>query len=53
MRIDIDESELHKLPEGAVLVPGMPAERFFQTGERTIWAYLVGPVAERFSHSFR
>ncbi len=53
VRIDIDEAELHKLPEGAVLVPGMPAESFFQTGERTIWDYLVSPLAERFSHSFR
>jgi HlyD family secretion protein len=53
VRVDIADSELAKLPKGASLVPGMPAESFFRTGERTVWSYLMGPIEQRFSHAFR
>jgi HlyD family secretion protein len=53
VRVDIPDSELAKLPAGAALVAGMPAESFFQTGERSVWSYLVGPIEQRFSHTFR
>jgi HlyD family secretion protein len=53
VRIDIADAEFDKLPEGAALVPGMPAESFFQTGERTVWSYLMAPIEERLSHTFR
>ena len=53
VRVDIADSELGKLPEGAALVPGMPAESFFQTGERTVWSYLVAPLVQRLNHTFR
>ncbi|KKC38848.1 hypothetical protein WH87_08175 [Devosia epidermidihirudinis] len=53
VRIDVPDTELSKLPEGAQLVSGMPAESFFQTGPRTVWSYLMGPIAERFSRTFR
>lgn len=53
VRVDIADSELGKLPEGSALVPGMPAESFFRTGERTVWSYLMGPIEQRFSHTFR
>ncbi|MET3899009.1 HlyD family secretion protein [Devosia sp. UYZn731] len=53
VRVDIADSELGKLPAGASLVPGMPAESFFRTGDRTVWSYLVGPIEQRFSHAFR
>lgn len=53
VRIDIADAELDKLPKSAALAPGMPAESFFQTGERTVWSYLMAPIAERLSHTFR
>jgi HlyD family secretion protein len=53
VRVDIADSELAKLPKGASLVPGMPAESFFRTGERTVWSYIIGPIEQRFSHAFR
>ena len=53
VRVDIADSELAKLPKGASLVPGMPAESFFRTGERTVWSYIIGPIQQRFSHAFR
>lgn len=53
VRIDVADSELEKLPAGASLVPGMPAESFFQTGERTVWSYLMAPLEDRFIHTFR
>lgn len=53
VRIDIADAEFNKLPEGAALVPGMPAESFFQTGERTVWSYLMAPIEERLSRTFR
>ena len=53
VRVRLADSELEKLPEGAPLVPGMPAESFFRTGERTVWSYITGPIEERLSHTFR
>lgn len=53
VRINIADTEMGKLPTGAALVPGMPVESFFQTGERTVWSYLIGPIQDRFSRTFR
>lgn len=53
VRVDIEDAERDKLPGGAALVPGMPAESFFQTGERTVWSYLMAPIQDRLSHTFR
>ncbi|MBU1336421.1 MAG: HlyD family type I secretion periplasmic adaptor subunit [Alphaproteobacteria bacterium] len=53
VRVDIADTERDKLPGGAALVPGMPAESFFQTGERTVWSYLMAPIQDRLSHTFR
>lgn len=35
------------------LVPGMPAEVYIQTGDRTVWSYLVKPIADQLARSFR
>lgn len=53
VRVDVADAELAKLPAEAQLVPGMPAEGFFQTGERSVWSYLMGPIEERFMRTFR
>lgn len=36
-----------------VLVPGMPAEVFVETGQRTVLAYLVKPLTDHIVHAFR
>lgn len=52
LRIDIAKEQLDRL--GALaLMPGMPAEAFIQTGERTVLSYLVKPLADQLNRAFR
>jgi HlyD family secretion protein len=53
VRVEIPDSEQKKLPQGARIVPGMPAEAFIQTGTRTVWSYLMHPITEELGHTFR
>ena len=53
VRVDVADGELGKLPKDAELVPGMPAEAFFRTGDRSVLSYLLGPLEERFIRTFR
>ncbi len=52
-RIEIDEGETAKLPEGSELIPGMPVEAFLSTGERSPFAYLMKPFMDYFDKAFR
>jgi HlyD family secretion protein len=47
------EGELEKLPEDAILLPGMPVEAFLRTSDRTPLAYLVKPLTDYFVKAFR
>ncbi len=51
--IVLNEGETDKLPEGAVLIPGMPVETFIRTDDRSPLAYLVKPLADYFTKAFR
>ncbi|PCI03010.1 MAG: hemolysin secretion protein D [Hyphomicrobiales bacterium] len=51
-RIKISDEELAQLGE-LVLVPGMPAEAFIQTGKRTVISYLVKPLSDQISRAFK
>jgi len=51
--IILNPGEFEKLPEGTVLIPGMPVEAFIRTGDRTPIAYLVKPLADYFTRAFR
>lgn len=51
--IVLNPGEFEKLPEGTVLIPGMPVEAFIRTGDRTPLAYLVKPMADYFTRAFR
>jgi len=51
--IILNPGELSKLPEGTILIPGMPVEAFIRTGDRTPIAYLVKPLADYFTRAFR
>lgn len=51
--ITVDDGEKEKLPEGTVLIPGMPVEAFIRTADRSPLAYLVKPLADYFTKAFR
>ncbi|MBX3501688.1 MAG: HlyD family type I secretion periplasmic adaptor subunit [Alphaproteobacteria bacterium] len=48
----IDQQQLADLPQ-IQLYPGMPAQVNIPTVERTALDYIVGPLVQAFSHSFR
>ncbi|MEX0338037.1 MAG: HlyD family type I secretion periplasmic adaptor subunit [Arenibacterium sp.] len=49
----LQEGEQDRLPEGTVLIPGMPVETFIRTDDRSPIAYLVKPLADYFTKAFR
>jgi HlyD family secretion protein len=49
---DISRAQIARL-EGRRLTPGMPVEVFIQTRQRTLMAYLIGPLTDQLKHSFR
>ncbi|NIZ61059.1 HlyD family type I secretion periplasmic adaptor subunit [Sedimentitalea sp. CY04] len=51
--IELKEGELEKLPEGVVLVPGMPVESYIRTADHSPLTYLVKPLADYFFKAFR
>jgi HlyD family secretion protein len=53
VEIQLPEEELTKLPEGEVLIPGMPVDAFIRTKDRTPLAYLLSPLTQYFDKAFR
>lgn len=51
--IALKPGERAKLPEGTALIPGMPAEAFILTSERSPLGYLVKPLWDYFEAAFR
>ncbi|MCZ0733023.1 HlyD family type I secretion periplasmic adaptor subunit [Phreatobacter sp. AB_2022a] len=51
-RVAVDETELAKL-RGMKIVPGMPAEVFVRTEERTTLSYLMKPLMDQVKRVFR
>ena len=51
--ITLNAGEMAKLPEGTILIPGMPVEAFIKTGDRTPITYLVRPLTDYFTRAFR
>lgn len=51
--IELNPGEMERLPEGTVLIPGMPVESFIRTADRSPLAYLVKPLADYFVKAFR
>lgn len=52
VRLAVPREELARL-DGLLLVPGMPAEAFIQTGQRTALSYLAKPLADQIERAFR
>lgn len=51
-RVSVVDDELAKL-EGLHLLPGMPAEVFVRTGERSAMSYLAKPITDTLARTFR
>jgi HlyD family secretion protein len=52
VRIAMPNEEVVKLGD-VRLIPGMPVEAFMQTGDRTVWSYLVKPISDQLMRTFR
>ncbi|MGI3166733.1 HlyD family type I secretion periplasmic adaptor subunit [Pseudooceanicola sp. 200-1SW] len=50
--IRLAKGERERLPEGLVLIPGMPVEAFLRTDDRTPLAYLVKPLGDYLARAF-
>jgi len=51
--IALSEGEQERLPDDVTLIPGMPAEVYIRTADRTPIAYLVKPLTDYFTKAFR
>ncbi len=52
IQVQVTEKGMHKLRDNKVR-PGMPAEVFVVTGERTMMTYILKPIADRMHGSLR
>jgi HlyD family secretion protein len=52
VKLEIDESS-RVMASSLKLLPGMPAEVFITTGERTALSYLLKPFADQVRRAFR
>ena len=52
-RVMLDDDAIRLLPKGENLLPGMPAEAYIQTGNRTVLTYLLEPLEEQFRRAMR
>ncbi len=53
VRVRLDEEDVHNRMNGFQATPGMPADVYIKTGERTFFEYIMRPVLDSFSHAFR
>ena len=52
-KMSLDEVQLHDLPDGARIVPGMPVQADIKVGERTILRYLMSRFVPAASEGMR
>jgi HlyD family secretion protein len=52
IRVSMPPEEVARLGD-AKLIPGMPAEAFVQTGDRTMLSYLMKPLSDQVMRAFR
>jgi HlyD family secretion protein len=53
VRVRLDQDDiLRRMPE-FIATPGMPADVYIKTGERTFFEYIMKPVFDSFSRAFR
>ena len=52
VEINIPQDQLQRLGKDQKLRPGMPAEAFIKTGDRTPLNYILKPLLDQFNHAF-
>lgn len=52
-RVEVDRHKIHELAPNIELQPGMQADVFITTGEKTMLEYLLGPFLQVLGKSFR
>lgn len=53
VRVALDDTDVRDKTTAFRPTPGMPAEVFIKTGERTFFEYMMRPVMDSFSRAFR
>jgi HlyD family type I secretion membrane fusion protein len=53
LRVRLDQKDLARKVEAFQPTPGMPADLFIETGERTFFDYLMRPLVDSFLRAFR
>jgi HlyD family type I secretion membrane fusion protein len=53
VRVRLDKDDVLKHMPEFIPTPGMPADVYIKTGERTFFEYIMKPVLDSFSRSFR
>ncbi len=53
IRVSMPPEEVARLGDSKNLIPGMPVEAFVQTGDRTMFSYLMKPLSDQFMRAFR
>jgi HlyD family secretion protein len=53
VRVRLDQDDILKRMPEFVPTPGMPADVYIKTGERTFFEYIMKPVFDSFSRAFR
>lgn len=53
VRVRLDAEDVRKRVENFQPTPGMPADVYISTGERTFFEYIMKPVLDSFSRAFR
>ena len=51
--IELNPGETDRLPEGSVLIPGMPVESYIKTADGSPLSYLIQPLTDYFVKAFR
>ena len=52
IRVSMPPDEVARLGDNK-LIPGMPVEAFVQTGDRTMFSYLMKPLSDQLMRAFR
>jgi HlyD family secretion protein len=52
-KVRVDRDDIRESAPNITLIPGLPAEVFVQTAERTLFAYLMQPILLAMEHTFR
>src|SRR5262249_33321076 len=53
VRVRLDDQDIRRKLENFRATPGMPADLFIKTGERTFFNYIMRPVWDSLSRAFR